>query len=146
MPPSGPLSGGGVAVLAFLMLVPATNGCQQVKDVVFPVIAKCSPVPREILDETLKILKDDPGGTLTDRGLNLLEQLAKKYGPNAIACAVSHFAGLLSAPGDLEGNRVQSKAIDFQEKLRVRAEFEEPAAAPAPCEPVAAPAPSPASP
>jgi hypothetical protein len=93
-----------------------------VKSVVWPTIAKCTPAPADVMTDVLAALKNDGGGSLSERALKLLEDLARKHGAAAIVCAANDIADRLAADGDPEGARVANKAREFVKRTETRVE------------------------
>lgn len=92
------------------------------KDVVWPTVAKCLPAPTDVMNDVFAALKNDAGGSLSDRALKLLEGLARKHGAAAVVCAANDIADRLAADGDPESTRVSNKAKEFVAKTETRVE------------------------
>jgi hypothetical protein len=102
-----------------LCALPLFTGCASVKDVVWPTVAKCAPAPKQIVSDVIDVLRKDPGGSLTERGMNLLEELARKHGESVIACTIADVADRMSGSDDPDELRMRGKAKDFFETTQV---------------------------
>lgn len=111
-------------------LVVALPSCSAMREVVWPTVVRCSSPPDEIVSDVMVILTQDGGGSLTDRAVEALEQLAATHGASLVTCAVNELANRLVG-ADGEQAAVAAKAEQWLELKGMRVE-ESPAGA-APC-------------
>lgn len=112
-----------------IALVVALPSCRTMRDAVWPTVVRCSSPPEEIVSDVMAVLMQDGGGSLTDRAVEALEQLAATHGASLVTCAVNELANrLVGASG--EQAAVAAKANQFLELKGARVEA---AAGAAPC-------------
>jgi hypothetical protein len=107
-----PGSGGGKVPFLPLLFAAALTGAQGCRSegVEWPRLARCAPAPSELVDRVAEVLQADGAGTLSDRAVSALEQLAREHGPSLVACAVTELVDEWSSQARSADNDVGRRA------------------------------------
>jgi hypothetical protein len=113
---------GVASVVLFLLCV---FGCSSnaARDVVWPTVARCAPPPAAIKQDVISELQQDPGAELTDKAKGVLKSLAKKHGPEVVACVVHDFVDQLATPENPTDAKAKAKGQQFLDQIGTK--FEE---------------------
>jgi len=90
---------------------------------IWPAAAKCLPDLEPVVADVRGVFERDDGAELSGKAVTALEELAKKYGPDAIVCAANELArGLFGAGAAPTQAKVQFKARQFVSSTGTRVE------------------------
>ncbi len=93
---------GAYVTAAALMF--AAFGCTALKDVIWPTTVKCLSAPAADLVQDVKLIVERDGldKVFSSHSLDMLEDLARSYGPEAVICVLKELINAYTAPTGMQ--------------------------------------------
>jgi hypothetical protein len=122
-------------ILAFVLVtLCAAASCKTLGPVVWPTAVKCLSAPSAELVSKVKVIVEQDGlaAAFSDKTLSALEDLARSYGPDVIACVLRELLDAYTAPTGMAtppdqlaaARRIQAFFVEHDLEVRGQGETE----------------------